>query len=312
MRRYAILAIATALLAVYAVRLDPSELTRRAAHFPAGYAVAIVALNLLPGLLKLARWRGLLVRGADKTPLARAYLLVNASFFLGLVTPGTAGELSRGLQAREDSGEAVGTVGFEKIVDLVILVLLAALSGIVHFTSGVASWAVTGGLALAVALGYGLVLRYDGLLTRPLKAVLQRLLAANHVTSLQTAWWEVHGLLRRPRVILVASLVSLALWLVPLIQMQLIYAGLGLADVPLKTVAATFFGPYLVGVLSLLPVGLGTFDVSMLELSRLLDGAVAAGAGPLFFRVFITLPLILFGYGCQLALVRLEGQEARA
>jgi uncharacterized membrane protein YbhN (UPF0104 family) len=108
---------------------------------------------------------------------------------------------------------------------------------------------------------------------------------------------------------------SALLWILPVIQMHLILNAVA-GDVPVKTSAFVFLFPYLVGVVSMIPAGIGAFDITADQVgSRALVLAGAAGeagsVAPLVFRLLVTLPLVAFGYGCQLLLnVRQRGKAS--
>lgn len=308
-RRIVLLAAGTALLVLYLRGLDFSTLPAAAGRFSLGMVVLVVSLNVVPGALKYLRWRYFLGRRGMDGGGFRSYLAVNASFYLGLVTPGTVGELSRAFVAGEgETGKGTAVVVFEKLTDLVILLLLVVGSAAVQFTSGLTSWIVTGLAVMLVAAGHWLFVRFDDLVTAPAKFLLERFVSRDRQLSLRDAYWEFYELTQDRRLTLVSIVVSSLLWLVTLVQMHLIFTGLGW-DLPVKTTALALFLPYLVGVVSMVPLGLGAFEFTM---ARVSDSGIAAGMageaamGPLFYRFLVTVPLIVGGYVCHLVLMMWE------
>lgn len=305
LQRALLLAVGTGLLVVYLRGLDYGALLSAAEAFPVAVAVAVVAINVLPGAIKYLRWRHFLDARGLGIEGFKGYLAVNASFFHGLVTPGTAGELSRAWVSESDeAGKATAVVAFEKLTDLVVLVLLVAVSAAVQFTGGGRSWAVVGVACLAVLGGYALFVRYDRLLTTPLKLLLRHAVSDDRRESLRDAYWEFYELVEDRRLVVLSVVASAALWLVTLAQMQLIVAGLGW-DLAFKTTAVALFLPYLAGVVSLIPLGLGVFELMMARVAQvdlLVTTVEGAAIGPLFFRFLVTVPLVLGGYLCHLAL----------
>lgn len=304
-RRLLFLGAGTILLIVYLWGLDYGSLWAATGSFSLAIAATVVSLNVLPGVLKYYRWiRFLRDRGLGSSGI-REYLSVNASFYLGLVTPGTSGELSRAFianSARKDRATAI--VVFEKLTDFVVLALLGVTSVAVQATGGLTSWVVAVGAVGLTAVGYATFRRFDHLLTRLLKWILQRTVSSSRIESLREAYWEFYELLGDRKLAAISFLVSLALWGVTLLQMHLIFYGLGW-EIPLKTTALSLFLPYLAGVVSAIPLGLGVFEVSM---SRLVEGGlVGLGAtaelGPLFFRFLVSVPLVVGGYLCHLYLM---------
>lgn len=313
-KRYILLGLGSALLAFYLARLDYDILVQRLDGFPLEYAIWIMALNALVGLVKVGRWRLLLSSRSFDGQFLDQYLAVNSSFFMGLVTPGTIGEVSRALRVAGNTSRAFGIVLFEKVMDLGVLLMLVAVAGISQFTEGAQSWGALLGCITIVTVVYAAFCKWHDPFRRPVKLLAQKLLSRHHVEAVRSAYRELYDLMRDPWTVIGTAAVSLLLWLLPLGQMALIYEGLGL-DLYLKVVALLYFLPYLVGVLSMVPLGLGTFELSL--------GAVAMSAGvngrpvigiiaiaPVLYRVLVTLPLVIFGYGCQALLTLRSGRTS--
>lgn len=309
-RTVALVVVGTALLIVYLWGLDYSALASSARKFAPGIVGAVLALNLLPGALKYYRWqRFLRGRGLDPGDF-RGYLAVNASFYLGLVTPGTVGELSRAFVAEsEDAGRATAAVVFEKLTDFAVLLLLVVGSAAVQFTTSLRSWLVVACAVVLLVTAYVLFRRFDHLMTKPLKMILNRVVSTQRRETMRDSYWEFYELAGDRRVAAVSVLVSTALWVLTLAQMHLIFVGLGWT-VPLKTTALVLFLPYLIGVVSLIPLGLGVFELTMSGVieSGALGVGTSAGVGPLFFRFLVTVPLVVGGYLCHLGLLA-SGEE---
>lgn len=308
LKRVVLLLAGTALFALYLFRLDWSAVQATRSAFPVGMGALIVMLNLLTGFLKYGRWSGLLRRRGivERGSALEEYLAINAGFFLGLVTPGTSGELTRGAFSGVSSTRATSIVGYEKTSDLAVLLLMVAGSFVVQFTSGLESWIASGLILIVTAATYLLFLRYDQVVTAPVRVLLTRFGTERHVETARGMYWEFYELLKDRRALGTSIVYSVLLWILPVVQMHLIMSGLG-GDVPFKTSAFTFLFPYLIGVLSLIPAGIGAFDMA----ADAFGGRAIALAGaaselgslsPLFFRVLVTVPLVAFGYACQLIL----------
>jgi uncharacterized membrane protein YbhN (UPF0104 family) len=153
---------------------------------------------------------------------------------------------------------------------------------------------------------YLLFLRYDRMITAPMRWLLHRFGNERQLYTARGMYWEFYDLLRDRRALGTSVAYSVFLWILPVLQMQLIMVGLG-GDVPLKTSAFVFLFPYLIGVLSLIPAGIGAFDMAADEIggrAMALAGEAAelGSLSPLYFRVLVTVPLIGLGYVCQLIL----------
>ena len=117
--------------------------------------------------LRVLRWRMMLTR-AGLTPQRDVYLPSNAgmleilllSWFANCVVPAKLGDVYRGflLKRRSDAPftTTMGTIAAERLIDLVVLVLLLASSGLVvfgrHFPSSAQSVLVYGGITVLVGV----------------------------------------------------------------------------------------------------------------------------------------------------------------
>jgi uncharacterized protein (TIRG00374 family) len=300
--RYAILAAGTILLVLYILHLDPEVLRSAVNGFDRSYAVAIVLLNLAAGLLKTGRWRYFLRKSGIDTGGLRDYLAVNAGFFLGVVTPGTAGEFSRAMYLGKEAPRGLALMTFEKLSDLAVLFLLVLVTAILQIKNGVLVGVGLIAIVAGIAAGYFVLARHYGIMFRPMKSLARVMLSEKRYQNFREMYRDCQFLFGNGRILSVSLLYSLALWVLPLIQVLLIYWGISL-HISLRVVAFSYFLPYLAGIVSCVPLGLGVFEFANQGLSLALgEHAASVKMVPLFYRVFVTLPIILFGYGCQVAL----------
>jgi len=307
-KRAGLLLLGTVLFAVYLAQLDWEAVRNTRIAFPVGVAVLVVTLNLLTGALKYGRWSQLLRRRGIEERGSRfeEYLAINAGFFLGLVTPGTSGELARGAFSGVPNSRAVAIVGFEKTSDFGVLLLMVAGSAVVQFTNGISSWIASGVILFVTSAAYLLFLRFDRLATSPVRWLLERFGNSKQVNTARGVYWEFYELMRDRRALAASVMFSGLLWTLPVIQMHLILGGLD-GNIPLKTSAFVFLFPYLIGILSMIPAGIGAFDIATDQIGGraiAMSGAagMAGSLAPLYFRLFVTVPLIALGYLCQIAL----------
>jgi uncharacterized protein (TIRG00374 family) len=304
LKRYVLPIVGTVLLLIYVSRLDLRALWAQVVDFPVADAVVVVALNAACVLVKAVRWRRFLGKLGTSTEFGRAYTAVLAAFFMGLVTPGTAGEFSRAASLDRDREKGVAVLVLEKFTDLLSLGILAALAA----ASFAASPAVFAGLLVALGAvlvaAYAAYFRLRNWVARPMKAVVLRLVSAEGAQSAGRVYQEFNRLTGGGSTVVASALYSVALWLLSLTQVALIYHGLGLTP-SFRFVALTYFLPYLIGIVSLVPLGLGTFEMSLRQIGLHSASGIPAESValvPAFFRVFVTLPLIGAGYACQVAL----------
>jgi uncharacterized protein (TIRG00374 family) len=312
-----LLAVGTLLFAVYLVRLDWQAVYAAVSAFPPGIALWVVALNLFAGVLKFGRWSKLLQRRGIEMPGSRfeEYLAINAGFFLGLVTPGTSGELSRSAFSGVESKRAMAIVSFEKLTDLGVLLLMVAGSAVVQFTTGMQSWLVSFAIIAVTVVAYSLFLRFDWVVTAPFRFLLGRVGNDEQIEKARSAYRELYELCQDRTAVIGSIAFSALLWVLPVVQMHLILNGFGV-DVPIKTSAFAFLLPYLIGVVSMMPAGIGAFDMAVTEIGTraisLAGVAAAMGAlAPICFRILVTVPLIALGYVSQIALNIRRTRKAR-
>lgn len=286
----------------YVSSLDLENVWRTVSKLDLRVAVVLLLLSFSSGFMKYARWESLLRIGDlwDGTNRLDEYLAVNAAFFVGLVTPGTAGELSRGALSRVESPRATAFVALEKITDLGVLTAFA-ISALALSTDG---WTVGVSVLLMSISGGALafwLVRGHSMLVRRSITKLGTLVGQEKQTE------SVIGLLRPfkeaihdPGLVLCSTFFSVILWLLPSLQMYIILSVLN-GPVSFSAAALSFLLPYLLGIVSMIPAGIGVFDISAGGLvSRLATagGPASSVAAPLYFRVFVTIPLVAFGYLC--------------
>ncbi len=183
---------------------------------------------------------------------------------------------------------------------------MVAGSAVVQFTSGITSWLVSGAIVFCTVGAYVMFRGFDRLVTGPFRFLLRRFGDSKQVDAARSVYWEFYELLGDRRTLVFSAVFSALLWTLPVVQMHLIFTGLG-GDIPFKTSAFVFLLPYLIGILSMIPAGIGAFDIAADQIGgRAISMAGAAGAlgslGPLYFRVFVTIPLIVLGYLCHIIL----------
>lgn len=264
---------------------------------------AVLLLSAAVPVLKLLRWHVLLA--ACGVHVARRKLLVpvSAGFFWGLVTPGTSGEVSRGFLLGIARRVSVATVIYEKVYDSLALVGMAVgalVARLLYARTGshVLEWcagAATVGILLAAPciVARRTPLSHDGASAEGtpipgLRGRIDRLIAATG------------ELARSPRITVVSAATSCTMWLLTGAQFVLLVRVLGAPAFPWTGMGLGFFVPYIAGIVSLVPLGLGVLEltVSTLLAHYYSVGAPTAHATALAFRIVVTLPFVLWGFAC--------------
>jgi len=307
-----LLAIGTALFVLYLANIPFAEAVHRLREVPRGPLVLILVSNALTPILKALRWRALLGASGEQLRFRTLFSSVSAGFFLGLVTPGTSGEFGRVITLEVDRVAGLASVLFEKVWDLAILVLIAVTALLSLRLDGPALYLAAPAVWIVGALIFVGVARRPRVASTLPRFVVRRVLSQERGDRVAEVWQAVVTLLRNPRLTLLSAFFSLLLWIIPGLQYGAILHLLGV-EPTIPMVLVSFFVPYLAGVISLVPLGLGVFDLSTAHLARGAFGipAAEATASVLLYRILITLVLVLWGFACYVYRIR-KGARARA
>lgn len=308
-----LLAIGTTLFLLYLANIPIAEAARRLREVPRGPLVLILASNALTPVLKALRWRALLGATGARLRFRTLFSSVSAGFFLGLVTPGTSGEFGRVMTLEIDRVAGLATVLFEKVWDLAILLLIAITALLSLRLAGPALYLAAPAVWIAGALVFVGVARRPRIASTVPRFIVRRMLSQERGDRVAAVWQSAVTLLRNPRLTILSALFSLVLWIIPGLQYGAILHLLGV-DPTLPMVLVSFFVPYLAGVLSLVPLGLGVFDLSTAHLARGAFGLheAEATASVLLYRILITLVLVLWGFACYVYRIRKGARAAAA
>ena len=240
---------------------------------------ALVALGLV---LRALRWHYYTRALALGIPAAPSLLAFVAGFAF-TATPGKAGEIVKSFLLKRRFGARVsqtaGTLVVERLTDLLAVLLLA----VVGLERGVGPGWVLGASALVVgsALGFLGSVRWQAAVVR----LLERIPGAQR---LERALPELLGSSRSllgPGRLAAGLALAVAAWSCEALALGVVLDALG-AEVPRSGAFFAFAAASLLGVLSMLPGGLGGFEASMiLILGELGVGASVAVAATLLFRL---------------------------
>lgn len=292
LRQVAVRLIGLGLFALILVKLDLKVAARALADVHWSYMLVALAANVPLFGLKSWRWRELLRMQGIVYAWREALLAFVAGLFLGLVTPGRVGEVSKAVYLRQDLGlpisEGVANVLMDRLFDLYTILILGA--------AGLGWFQVLPGWALTLVLVGTLVTLAlpAALLSKPLAAWVlwsaRQLSFLRHYDARLTE--GVRSFQRGLRPLLQSKLaVPLGLTLLAyglfFGQGHLVAAALDLPiDIGYLTMSLS-----VAGVITLLPVsfsGLGTRDLVLIALFAPLgitaERAVAFSA--LFFLTF--------------------------
>ena len=136
LRQIAIRLIGLAILVFILLKIDLKATLAALADLHWSYLLLAVAANLPLFGLKAWRWQEMLKMQGISYPWRDAFLAFVAGLFLGLVTPGRVGEMSKALYLKQDQGVPVSVglanVLMDRLFDLYTIMVLGT-AGLIWF-----------------------------------------------------------------------------------------------------------------------------------------------------------------------------------
>jgi uncharacterized protein (TIRG00374 family) len=307
------LAVAVGLLALVAWRARFWELGDQYEDFD--LTPAIIAVLLTIPVLLLVTLRGMLIlqRLGHRVPFLPLMPIAILGNVVGSLTPGAAGDLLRTpfFKDRHDIpyGDGLAAVVYERGFSLFVLAVS---------TGAAAAWM---GLPVAAAMAVTLASVATLLAAPPVGAILLERLrpwwpagdeAREGASFLRRALATVGDSLESLQVLLRdgaatagTALLTLVIFGLMAVQTWLVVRALGLTLSPAE--AWTALGAsMLAGILTFLPLGLGTFDATFAAVVGAAEGGFSAGAAAaVLLRVTVTLPMGIAAFVSYIYLVSL-------
>jgi uncharacterized protein (TIRG00374 family) len=268
--------------------------------------VALMAVFLTADLvLRALRWKRLLAPIKDiRFRATFSYLLIG--YLANNVLPARLGELVRCHYLGDREGisraTALGTVVVERVIDIMVVVAIAAAAILVLSVRGIVASAVLVGVAIGVLLAVGL----------GLGVVAHRLPGAERIASAAERWPRVHeiaGKLRaglavagRPRTLAEALGLSIVAWSATLLGFAAAGQAVGV-QLTIGQASLLASGVALAAAIPSGPASLGTFELAAVRIGGAL-GIAAAPAFAIALLVHATI-LVITSLGGGTALIRL-------
>jgi uncharacterized protein (TIRG00374 family) len=261
---------------------------------------AAIAVYVGTIVLRAARWRWMLVvagagrlPGTSVPPVGYLSAVLMVSWFFNCILPAKLGDAYRIYRIKVDDGIrysiGFGTVLSERIIDLIVLVLMLAVSAVVAFHGNMPSDARNAlyvGVALSILAVIGLVVLFV------LRNHIEGHLPFRWRNQWQTLQESVFVTLGRP---LVPAVLSVIIWSMEASRVFLVAKAL---NVHLAFEMAIFVGlmAALLTTLPFTPAGLGVVEVAMVSVLKLADVPVdLAGSVALLDRIITYWGLIAVG-----------------
>jgi uncharacterized protein (TIRG00374 family) len=266
--------------------------------------ICIVGINAAVLFLKAWRWKYLLSHFGIHLRNGKLFYAVSAGMYLGLVSPGTSGEFGRIIKVPVRPSLGFLTIALEKAADLGVL-LFISIGGMLYwiFPNRGFLW-----VAIPSLIFLGVMVLSFGRVKDNVFSCIEWI--CKRFTKREIAWEEMRAFAGRKDVLCMSIMVSLLLWIIPGVQYYLICKAIH-ADIGIKSIIMSLYTPYLAGVLSMIPFGLGVFEIGASHLlGRISGDHEAISASLLLFRLLTILPLVLFGLGCFVQIMlRRDGGE---
>ena len=274
--RFAVFGLATiGIFVLLFTQIDYGQVLRTLRSARPAWVLAAFAWTLTFPVFSALRFRRMLAALGHEVSFRDCFDMVMAAWPMGTITPSKSGDLMKAyyLKDRVPVGQVVGSVLAERILDVLVLLALAAF-GCVLFQRWV----------LAAAAGAGFVGGLGGLL---LGLRFRLPLPAKLTTKLEPVLDALRRLARSPSVLLPVLLYTLLNWFASVIQTVFAYRAFG-AQVPLLFTIGALPLAIFVGLLPFTLSGMGTRDAALIALfARFAPKEVSLGVGILYS---------LFGY----------------
>jgi|WetSurMetagenome_2_1015567.scaffolds.fasta_scaffold00639_5 glycosyltransferase 2 family protein len=274
------------LLAVLVIKVNFSEILSIIFSLNLFYLAG--ALLLVPVLyaIRTVRWNVFLHSVGITLPFVQSFKILLIGNFYGLVTPGKVGELGRAYHLNEKKVVTIPTIIFEKMIDILTLIILSLLTIIFYFQK---STFMQGGILLCCISVILIIL----LLTNK-KAVffIAKLFTIKQDNSEQF-FENFLGMLHNYPIIAYAFLISIIYYIVAYVLGYLIILSAGFNSIVIITLPIIV----LIGNIPITISGLGLRE-SVGSLAFVYLGETAADGFVFAFLLFILITVIpgIFGY----------------
>jgi glycosyltransferase 2 family protein len=303
----AVVGIAISILAFALVfrSVDPGVTARILSEAAPGWVLLVAAFLVVDVLVRAVRWRRLLAPIRD-VPFGAtlAYLLIG--YLANNVLPARLGELVRCHYLGDRQGlsrtTALGTVVVERVVDIAVVVAIAAFAIIVLSIRGLVASAVLVGVAIVVLLVIALAIG----------VVAHRIPGAARIAAAAARWPRVGELARklrdglavagRPRTLFEALALSVIAWGATLLAFAAAGQAVGI-ELTIGQASLLAAGVALAAAIPSGPASLGTFELAGVRIAQAF-GIAAEPAFAIALLVHATI-LVITSIGGIVALLHL-------
>jgi len=307
MKRFAPVLLGIIALALLLAFLGPAIVESLQSVDYAIYSVSFL-ITFMVLLLLTMRFRAL-ISGVDKGPFSfgRLFMIQSASNLFGHVSPARSGEFIKSYIMRKRTGtdytKGIALVLAEKILDMAAICILGLFLGIsLLFRPGFSNY-IFSTTALLIIVAAGILL----LTSRSMLGLFFRLpLVSKKIRGKDVG--NFHKIFRgilKPRSVAPPFLLTVALQLFAATRIVIIFAALGAGGSPFQMMFV-YFVAMVVAVISLIPGGLGSYEISGALLYTALLGIdlPTAAAALILLRLSTYAVDIPVGLACMYGLKR--------
>lgn len=268
------LAVAVIVVVVLKGGFNPTAFWDRLKHINVGLFLVAFLVYYCTFPLRGYRWKMLLqnahrgsdVKSVDDMSVGGLTEIVYISWFVNCVVPAKLGDLYRAYLAKLWVGiswtRTIGTVMAERLVDILVLSFLLALTGIIAFHNKL------GHISTILLLGLGLAVVGVGILgaMKTLSPHIRRLIPARHLERYISLEEGTLGSFHRlPNLLALTAFI----WLLEGFRLQLVFVSLGLhtghiSSVPFAPMLFFALGTAVLTTIPFTPGGLGLVEAGLL------------------------------------------------
>lgn len=268
----AVVGVVISAIAIWVVvdSVDVAATGRVLAETAPGWLAVAAGFLLVDVVVRAIRWRRLLAPVRD-VPFGRVFAYLLIGYLANNVLPARLGELVRchylGDREGVSRATALGTVVVERVVDIVVVVAIAALAILVLSVRGIVVGAVLVGVAIALLLGVGLAIGVAA----------HRIPGADRLVALADRWPQVQrvaarlreglAVAGRPRTLFEALSLSVVAWGATLLAFAAAGQAIGV-QLTIGQASLLASGVALAAAIPSGPASLGTYELAATRLGQ--------------------------------------------
>ncbi len=301
--------VGIALFMYIIINLDMMKILDLLGRMRMDYVLLSIALLVPVMLLRGEKWRMIIKSYGIEYDLLRSTKAWISGFFIGIITPGRIGDLSRAYYLKKDKdvtmGRSLTTVVVARLLDVATLFLLACIGLVIIASSYIAAGEMLFyviGLFIAFIAGV-LLLARKGFTRTILRPLFIRLLPAKYQDLISRVFHDFYGGIDQMSRYRIASafITGLVAWSIMIYQYQIMALALGL-ELPYLFLFAIVPITALLDAIPITFSGIGTRDAALIFFLSMLS--VNAEAAISYSLLILFVNYIIVGFAGLLLWIR--------